>query len=445
MKLYEQQNKPDNAVKFIRKNLCEECPDEEQFEILVSDLERSQKKICELERELSRLKGNIKRSSSEVDLALKKGFEELNADADNITLLKKFLTQAVIDELKEQKTMYKGTLLDVIQSGLELLQAGFDLLQSGLDSFPFRIGAFACDPDAYTTFATLFNPLIEEIHGFKCDDKQPDVDFGTSCDLPKIDLNEDRIISIRMQCRRNVEGFPFTPIMTMEQHEEIMAKVQTAANCMCGDLSGKFHPLEAMDKDFKRTLIDSGVMFKENSEVLKAANATRFWPTGRGIFVNESSTFVVRCNEGDHLRFISTEQGGDLSMKKLVSIERFSLKFFSSFACLGSVYDRMVTGMAKFSKDIVMCRDERLGFLTFSPANLGNTITVSIRMKLEKLPQKEVKIDEFAGKFYLKISKLNDDNIYEVTSKKRLGVTEFQTVNSFAEAVLALIDAENSS
>jgi hypothetical protein len=46
--------------------------------------------------------------------------------------------------------------------------------------------------------------------------------------------------------------------------------------------------------------------------MLKAANACRFWPTGRGIYHNDAKTFLVWCNEEDHLRIISMQMGGDL-------------------------------------------------------------------------------------------------------------------------------------
>lgn len=111
----------------------------------------------------------------------------------------------------------------------------------------------------------------------------------------------------------------------------------------------------------------------------------------------------------------------------------------------GSVYDRMITGVTRLSKDIALRRDERLGFVTMSPMNLGNTICVSARVKLEKLAAKPNKIDELADKFQLKFTKLDDDgDVYDVSSKKRLGVTEFETVKDFGDGIVALFEAEQS-
>lgn len=107
----------------------------------------------------------------------------------------------------------------------------------------------------------------------------------------------------------------------------------------------------------------------------------------------------------------------------------------------------MIKTVTRVSKDMALARDERLGFVTFSPENLGNTITVTAQLKLEKLPQKTEIMCELPEKLGVKISKLteeDDNKIYEVVSKKRLGITEFQTVKKFSDAVAAIIEAENS-
>ena len=276
--------------------MCESCYDDEHFEQLNNDLERAAKKICQLERELMRIKGNIRPTTSEAVLALSKGFEELNIVGENKSLLKLFLTKNVMDQLKEKKTGLKGTLLDCIQSGLVILDD--------------PIGIFACDSEAYTLFAPIFDPLIEKIHGFKKYDKQPVVDWGEICQIP--DLN-DGVLTVRVDCCRNVEGYPFISNMSMDQFEEIMKTVQSATRCLSGDLKGKFYTLDSIDKDMKTSLTNEGLMFPECSPTLKAANTDRFGPTGRGLFVNEANTFTIWCNQEDHLRFISMGKGGNLS------------------------------------------------------------------------------------------------------------------------------------
>lgn len=56
IKLYEEQNKPDDAIRFVRKFMCESCPDDAQFDAMKNDLEQALKKISTLEQELERCK-----------------------------------------------------------------------------------------------------------------------------------------------------------------------------------------------------------------------------------------------------------------------------------------------------------------------------------------------------------------------------------------------------
>ena len=67
-----------------------------------------------------------------------------------------------------------------------------------------------------------------------------------------------------------------------------------------------------MTKEVQEQLISDHFLFKEGDRFLQAANASRFWPTGRGIFHNTEKTFLVWVGEEDHLRIISMQQGGDV-------------------------------------------------------------------------------------------------------------------------------------
>jgi len=43
-----------------------------------------------------------------------------------------------------------------------------------------------------------------------------------------------------------------------------------------------------------------------------ASGYHQYWPFGRGIFVNPKKQFIVWVNEGDHIRIISMQDGGDV-------------------------------------------------------------------------------------------------------------------------------------
>lgn len=296
VKLYEQKNKPNDAVKFLRKEMCLTCHDEEQYELLQADLIEANKRICQLEREIARLRGEVKRSPSEIVLVLTKGFEELIA-TEGESILKKVLKKDIVEKANKLKTEFKGTLLDCIQSGLE--------------NFDSPVGAFACDAEAYKMFENVFNPIIEELHQFQKEDVHPTSCFGEACKLPE--LNPQYVKTIRISCRRNLADYPFAAIMTFEHYEEIMEKLNKIAKCLCGnDLKGKFYPLDGMTDETYKTLTKECLMFSDDDPILKSANACRFWPSGRGIYVNENNTFSVWCNKEDHFKFIGIDSCGSL-------------------------------------------------------------------------------------------------------------------------------------
>lgn len=59
IKLYEEQNKPDDAIRFVRKFMCESCPDDDQFDMMKADLDEANKTIARLEQELERLRSQM--------------------------------------------------------------------------------------------------------------------------------------------------------------------------------------------------------------------------------------------------------------------------------------------------------------------------------------------------------------------------------------------------
>merc|ERR1711962_1585030 len=161
---------------------------------------------------------------------LEAGFAKLEAATDCMSLLKKYLTKPVFDELKNKKTGLGATLLDVIQSGVENLDSG--------------VGVYAPDAEAYTLFAPLFDPIIEDYHvGFTHSDKHPAKDFGDVNSLVNVDPEGKYVISTRVRCGRSMEGYPFNP------------------------------PLTGMTKEVQQKLIDDHFLFKEGDRFLQAANA----------------------------------------------------------------------------------------------------------------------------------------------------------------------------
>jgi len=344
---------------------------------------------------------------------LEASFQKLQAATDCKSLLKKYLTKDVFDQLKTKKTDLGATLLDVIQSGVENLDSG--------------IGIYAPDAESYTLFSPLFDPVIEDYHvGFGHSDSHPAKDFGDGDTFVNVDPDGTYVISTRVRCARSMEGYPFNPCLTEEQYKEMEDKVSSTLSNLGGELKGTYFPLTGMSKEVQQKLIDDHFLFKEGDRFLQAANACRFWPTGRGIYHNDAKTFLVWVNEEDHLRIISMQMGGDL----------------------GQVARRLMSAVNKIEALVPFSHHDRLGFLAFCPTNLGTTIRASVHIKLPKLAADKSKLDEVASKYNLQVRGTRGEHsdgeggIYDISNKRRMGLTEYQAIMEMQNGILELIKIE---
>lgn len=297
-----------------------------------------------------------------VEQALECGFKTLQTA--RMSLLKQHLTRPLLDNLKHKKTKLESSLLDVVQSGF-----------LNLDS---SVGVYAPDVESYTLFAPLFNPIIESYHGSYV---QPLTDFGDEEKLINLDPDQKYIKSIRVRCARSLEGFPFNPKLSESQYKDIELIVSRALSQLNGALRGSYHPLVGMSNTTQQQLIDDHYLFKSGDRFLKAANAYRFWPTGRGIYHNHDKTFLVWVNEEDHMRIISMQKGGNLQ----------------------EVYARLVAGIKALRGKLKCSKDERLGYLTFCPTNLGTTIRASVHITLPMLSSNPKKLAHIAATHNLQV------------------------------------------
>jgi protein-arginine kinase len=346
------------------------------------------------------------------------GFTTLQNAKDCHSLVKKYLTKEVVDQLKDKKTKLGATLLDVIQSGVANLDSG--------------VGVYAPDAEAYTLFAPLFNPIIQDYHnGFGPNAKQPAIDLGEGKThlFPDLDPENKYINSTRIRCGRSLEGYPFNPCLTEANYLEMEGKVKKIFETITDpELQGTYYPLKGMTKEVQNQLIADHFLFKEGDRFLQAANACRYWPSGRGIFHNNSKTFLVWVNEEDHLRIISMQNGGNV----------------------GQVLERLNKGVKAIQSQAPFSRDERLGWLTFCPSNLGTTVRASVHIALPKIAAKP-EFKKICDDLKLQIRGIHGEHsesaggVYDISNKARLGLTEFEAVKQMYDGVKHLIELEKKA
>lgn len=339
-------------------------------------------------------------------------WEKLNK-GESKSLLKKHLTPELYEQLKDKKTGLGGTIGDCIRSGANNLDSG--------------VGLYACDPEAYTTFKPLFDAVIKDYH--KVDAvNHPQPNFG---DVSKIeDLDQyggDMIVSTRVRVGRSHDGYSFPPCLKPEDRKKMMDMTAEACDKLTGDLAGKMYRLETMTKAENQQLIDDHFLFKNDDRFLEAAYGYRDWPNNRGIFHNPKKTFLVWANEEDHLRFISMQKGGNLK----------------------EVYGRLVEAIKQLETKLTFAKKDGYGYLTFCPTNLGTTCRASVHIKVPKL-SKLPEFKEICEKHNLQPRGIHGEHtesvggVYDISNKRRLGLTEFDAIMEMQNGIKELIKMEKS-
>lgn len=165
------------------------------------------------------------------------------------SLLKKNLTPAIWNQLKDKKDKHGFSFKAAIFSGCKNTDSG--------------IGVYAGSHDSYTAFAPLFDKIVLDYHKHGKSAKHVSNMNSSELKAPPFAAEDAAmIVSTRIRVGRNLADFPLGPALSKEQRVEIMNKVVSALNTFEGDLKGHFYPLEGMDKETQHKLIEDHFLFK---------------------------------------------------------------------------------------------------------------------------------------------------------------------------------------
>lgn len=425
--LYELEQKPSCAVSFVRQQMCPNCPTTEMYDALRFNYEQSAEQNMRQAKELTLMRDNLKRTPSDVDISLETGRLGLEQAENCGSLLKRHLTRDVFTALRTNRTKASGAYL-------------LDCIQSGLVHHDAPIGVYAADAEAYAVFAELFDPIIADLHdGFTADQAHPasSPNWGDPTQLTDLDPSGQYVQTIRLTAARNLENLPFQPKMAEQQYRDVMEQLRTVLENMEGDLKGRFHALLGLDSETELLLFDNGLIFDSRKDNwLVEARVCRYWPQGRAVFVSDDRTLLVWVNADDHVRVISMQPDGKFE----------------------AAYQRLAKAMQVLAENATFAYDTRLGFLTLSPLDLGSTLSATVRMRLPLIGADCEKLLDMADKLKLNVrgcggstnggapasspAPLLCEWEYDVSNKRRLGLTEFDAMLALHAGVMALIKAE---
>ena len=294
-------------------------------------------------------------------------FEAARA-ATHTSLCAQVCTQEVWDKYKDVTSSgpAKWTLARAINTGVMYP-----------DSF---VGCHAGDKQSYDDFKDFFYPVIEKYHtGFSMEkggilEGSPSERMEPS--KISVDLTssaKEKIVSTRIRVARNLSMFPLNPGGSRKSREEIaalMAKVYAGISSN-SDHAGEFFLHTELSDEKRQELIDDHFLFRGKDRMQAASGYHEHWPHGRGVYLNKAKTFINWVNEGDHLRIISMEAGGDVK----------------------AVFERLSTGAKLIEEgvkaitgtDDVFMMHPKFGAVTCCPSNIGTGMRGSVHIMVPKL------------------------------------------------------------
>jgi creatine kinase len=308
-------------------------------------------------------------------------------------------------------------------------------IQTGVDNpghpHIYTVGCVAGDEESYTTFEEFFNLVIMERMGGYDPSKQS---HPTDLDSSKIkggQLDSKYVLSSRVRTGRSIRGITLPPFNCRAERREVEKVVVDALANLSGEFAGKYYPLSKMtDKEQDQLIEDHFLFDKPVSPLLLASGMARDWPDARGIWHNDTKTFLVWINEEDHTRVISMEKGGNFKR----------------------VFERFCDGLKQVEAEMVkkgwqFMHSDRLGYILTCPSNLGTGLRAGVHVKLPLLAQ-DARFPNILDT--LRLQKRGTGGVdtaavggtFDISNSERLGKSEVQLCQLVIDGVNLLIEME---
>ena len=182
-------------------------------------------------------------------------------------------------------------------------------------------------------------------------------------------------------------------------------------------------------------LIQRHILYDNPDEWATQAGLGRNWPDARGLYVNvqdidENPNFIMWINEEDHMRIMVMQKGGNI----------------------GKVFQQLVGGINEIENGLMkqgaeFLHDDRLGFITGCPTNLGTGMRASMHVKLMNLGN-DKGFNRMCTRMGLEVrgkhgeKDKRNSGIFDISNRRRLGFSEVELIQHMMDGVRTLIEME---
>lgn len=228
--------------------------------------------------------------------------------------------------------------------------------------------------------------------------------------------DSDVVVSSRVRIARNIAGKKFVSTASDEELKDVLMTIKNSN--IDSDLY--FINLSDLDELMQNSLVEKRVISRDLLEMKET-----------GILLNDAEDISIMINEEDHLRIQVMKPGFNLdeALSDAIKVDE------------------------KISSKINYAYNDKYGFLTACPTNLGTGLRASVMLHLPalRLTGKIEKVLEVVNKVNLNVRGVYGEgteaigDLYQVSNKISLGVTEEEIVENVKLIVQKLIEQERKA
>lgn len=227
----------------------------------------------------------------------------------------------------------------------------------------------------------------------------------------------DVVLDTKITISRNIEGFPFVPKMKDDQAKEIIDRLEQSS--VIANYNLKMLKLSDMDELTRQSLVEKYML---NSKYINGNLENK------AILMNEDENICIVLNEKDHLK----------------------IQVFASGLELESSLNLAMELEEKLDKELKFAYNNKYGYLTSSPTNLGTGLRASVIAHLPALSKTQnlSKIFEAVNDLGMNIKDIYGEgvrikgNIYQISNKQTLGIREKDIIKNLKAIVDKVIEQE---
>ncbi|THD28847.1 hypothetical protein D915_000316 [Fasciola hepatica] len=318
-----------------------------------------------------------------------------------------YLTNNIVDRLREKVTLYDGTLAHCIRPTAYC---------------PTYLYPRASDPDAYHIYACFFEPILKAMNCVSRTRLQQIPDYQLPASLQsKIIL--PNVISYRVRFVRNLTGYGFPAVMSLNDYLIVERICREALLSWKEEGLGSWYPLS----DFKEKhpalyngFLKKNLLMPRRSAVRKVSGVYRYWPEGRAIYVAPTvcrdSDLIVQINGEDHLKVVCVDWTGKQPYL---------------------AYSRACKLMHWLDTRICFSRSFQWGFLSSVLDNVGTGMQFSALVKFPNAAKDPDLFDRICARYQMQVRSSDTQgmavlhNVYEIALQSTFGRTEAELAASF--------------